>query len=119
MIKNAKQYKYIVIFTLPFLVFGTFYFHTISSEEETFSEKINPIYFYSLTYEDQNGLYATQCPQTKGIDWQLAVYTLSAYMEFEVKNEDFGPAEIQRNFDENCERNMNIYNTLSSKIKSN
>jgi hypothetical protein len=80
------------------------------------SEKINPIYFYSSAYEDKNGFYAIQCPQTKDIDWQLAVYTLSAYMQFEVQGEDLGPAEIQRNFDKNCERNMKIYKDLGPQI---
>ncbi|MCX6790160.1 MAG: hypothetical protein NTV60_01380 [Candidatus Kaiserbacteria bacterium] len=107
--KKIKQYKYIILVALIFLGLGMYYFQTMPSEKTASSEKINPIYFYSSAYEDKNGSYAIQCPQTKGIDWQLAIYTLSAYMQFETHGEEIGPAEIQRNFDENCERNMKIY----------
>ena len=86
--------------------------------ERSSSDAIKPLYFYSYQYEDENGSYSIKCPQTKDIDWQLAIYALSAYMQFEAPN-DYGPAEIQRNFDENCERNMHIYETFSSRISSN
>ncbi len=83
--KNIKQYKYIIIFALIFVGFGIYHFNTSSPEEKTVSDQINPIYFYSFAYEDENGLYAVQCPQTKDIDLELAIYTLSAYMQFEAK----------------------------------
>ncbi|OGC83289.1 hypothetical protein A3D68_01100 [Candidatus Adlerbacteria bacterium RIFCSPHIGHO2_02_FULL_52_17] len=89
-----------------------------STEESASSDRINSLYFYSYAYEDVNGAYAIECPQTKEIDWQLAIYALSAYMQFEAPEEEHGPAEIQRNFDENCERNMHIYETLGPRISN-
>lgn len=115
--KIPKQ-KYIIILILIFLGFGMYFFQSKHKVEKTeTSDKINPIYFYSSAYEEKNGLYAIQCPQTEGIDWKLAIYTLSAYMQFKAKGEDFGPAEIQHNFDKNCERNIKIYEVLGSQIK--
>lgn len=87
-----------------------------TTTEETQGSRVNSLYFYSYAYEDENGAYAVACPQTKDIDWQLAIYALSAYMQFEAPDEEHGPAEIQRNFDENCERNMRIYETLGPRI---
>ena len=72
------------------------------------------LYFYSSLYERETGTYAIACPQTKDIDWRLAIYALSKYMQ---EQEDLGPAEIQRNFDANCERNMRIYRDLSPHIR--
>ncbi|MEK7510964.1 MAG: hypothetical protein AAB582_01905 [Patescibacteria group bacterium] len=89
-----------------------------TTTEETQGSSVNSLYFYSYTYEDENGAYALACPQTKDIDWELATYALSAYMQFEELDEEHGPAEIQRNFDENCERNMQIYETLGPRISS-
>ncbi|KKU19422.1 MAG: hypothetical protein UX31_C0006G0014 [Candidatus Nomurabacteria bacterium GW2011_GWA1_46_11] len=80
--------------------------------------EILPLYFYSYPYEEENGPYSIECPQTKDIDWQLAIYALSAHIQFEAPEEDYGPAEIQRNFDENCERNMHIYETLLPRLRA-
>ena len=115
--ERIKKYKYILLVVL-LLCFGIVYFIKLNPiEKSVSSDKINLIYFYSLAYEDKNCSYAIQCPQTKNIDWQIAAYTLSAYMQFEAQGENFGPAEIQRNFDENCERNMHIYETLGFQIR--
>ena len=116
--EKIKKYKYIILAIVLLFGFGLYYFQSAPTEKPVSSDKINPLYFYSSSYEEKNGAYAVQCLQTKGIDWQLAIYTLSAYMQFEAPGEENGPAEIQRNFDENCERNMRIYETLSSKIKN-
>jgi hypothetical protein len=89
-----------------------------STDESASSDRINSLYFYSYTYEDKNGAYAIECPQTKDIDWQLAIYALSAYMQFEAPEEEHGPAEIQRNFDQNCERNIHIYETIGPRISN-
>ncbi|MEK7644910.1 MAG: hypothetical protein AAB391_01100 [Patescibacteria group bacterium] len=97
---------------------AVFFLKLKPAEKSVSSDKINPLYFYSSAYEDKNGLYANQCPQTNGIDWQLAIYTLSAYMQFEALREEIGPAEIQRNFDENCKRNMQIYETVDARIRN-
>jgi hypothetical protein len=90
---------------------------SVSSENSQLSSNVSLSYFYSSTYEAKNGDYAVNCPQTKGVDWGMAIDTLSAYMQFQApKGTDLGPAEIQRNFDQNCTRDMHIYESLRSQI---
>ncbi len=76
------------------------------------SVEVTPLYFFSFG----EGTTTEKCPATKDIDWDMAIYALSYYMEYGQgsKDKDFGPAEIQRNFNENCDRNMTIYDEFVS-----
>lgn len=82
--------------------------------EEEPSGVIEPLYFFSYS-EDMT---IENCPAAKDINWDLAIIALSDYMEYGAgaeNKEDIGPAEIQRNFNENCERNMRIYNDVKAR----
>lgn len=141
-VKTARKYRIgiiiwiLIVFLVIFSIFSLYLLYSKANRSlsvstmhlETSIEKskieemqnsaniINSLYFYSYSYEEENGLYSINCPQTKEINWQLAIHTLSAYMQFEAIEEDYGSAEIQRNFDENCERNMRIYEEYNSRI---
>ncbi len=80
------------------------------TDKEPFSDgEIKPLFYLSpVTNED---LVAT-CPGTKDIDWEIAIVALSDYFEYgagATSTEDYGAAEIQRNFEQNCKRDMAIY----------
>lgn len=77
--------------------------------------EISLIYFYSEAMGTST--VVKKCPATKDINWELANVALSDYMEYGAGSttKEFGSAEIQRNFEENCERNMKIYNDMISK----
>ena len=84
------------------------------SQDEESSGVILPIYFYSYTLDSK----VPECPATDGIDWDLAIIALSYYMQHGAgagSGEDTGPAEIQRHFAENCNRDMAIYNDMVTK----
>lgn len=83
-------------------------------DEKSSSGEILPIYFYSYTLEST----VPECPAANGIDWDLAIITLSYYMQHGAgasSGVDMGPAEIQRNFAQNCDRDMAIYNDMITK----
>ena len=87
---------------------------SIGKDEGSSSGEILPVYFYSYALDSK----VAECPATDGIDWDLAIITLSYYMQHGAgKNsgEDMGPAEIQRHFAENCDRDMAIYNDMVTK----
>lgn len=75
------------------------------------------LYFKSLTHvTDQyaGDLYfvsgqdfGNTC-STENIDWRIAVRALSEY-HYANENEDTGPAEIQRHFEEDCKNDLAIY----------
>ncbi len=82
--------------------------------EEPSSGMIRSVYFYSYALENT----VEKCPAADGIDWELAIIFLSSYMQNGAgasSGEDFGPAEIQRHFADNCDRDMAIYNEMITK----
>ena len=82
--------------------------------EKPSSGEIRPVYFYSYTLEST----VSECPAANGIDWDLAIIALSYYMQDGAganRGADMGSAEIQRNFAENCDRDMGIYNDMITK----
>ncbi len=84
------------------------------SPDEESSGVILPVYFYSYALEST----VPECPAANGIDWDLAIITLSYYMQYGAgagSGEDMGPAEIQRHFAQNCDRDMAIYNEMITK----
>ena len=79
-----------------------------ATEEPFLNGEIHPLYFFS--YDENNT--AVKCVAAKNIDWDIAIFALSDYMEYgagATSGEETGPAEIQRHFEENCERDMKIY----------
>jgi len=104
----------IVVGVVVYFFSNNFHYVPPSSDEvakNTFSEtgEIKPLYFFSYGA----GSTTEKCPATKNIDWELAIYLMSDYWEYGAGSSttefDREPAEIQRSFNENCERNMGIY----------
>jgi hypothetical protein len=84
------------------------------TEEPFLDGEIHPLYFFSY------GAASTtvKCVAAKNIDWDIAIVALSDYMEYgagATSGEESGPAEIQRHFEENCERDMKIYTDVVTK----
>lgn len=85
-----------------------------TTEEPFLNGEIHPLYFFSYGA----GSTTVKCAAAKNIDWDIAIVVLSDYMEYgagATSGEDHGPAEIQRHFEENCERDMAIYTDVVAK----
>ena len=85
-----------------------------------YGEKYSPEAHFS-GYEDYvNNDYKLDkqiCPDDY-VDWDIAVTALSQHFKNLAKENpdiDFGPAEIERHFEENCEEDLKIYNEYITK----
>ncbi|MCX6788649.1 MAG: hypothetical protein NTZ36_02070 [Candidatus Jorgensenbacteria bacterium] len=115
-----KKGNVLIILALLIVAIVSFYFYKTNrlknaQKPNTSDGEISLLYFYS----DAMGTSTISkvCPATDNINWEVANLVLSDYMEYGEgsSTQEFGPAEIQRNFEENCDRNMKIYNDKLTK----
>ncbi len=115
-----KKGNVLIILALLIVAIVSFYFYKTNGlknaqKPNTSDGEISLLYFYS----DAMGTSTISkvCPATDNINWEVANLVLSDYMEYGEgsSTQEFGPAEIQRNFEENCDRNMKIYNDKLTK----
>jgi len=65
-------------------------------------------YFFVDSQKMLQDSILVSCP-TENIDWDIAIQALTEYQR-NSSFTDFGPADIERHFQENCEEDMEIYN---------
>ena len=86
---------------------------SMADEQSSLTGEILPTYFFSYGMSSST----ENCPQTKGIDWELAIIAMSDYWQYGAGSTSGAsinqePAAIQQSFNLHCERNMAIYNDM-------
>lgn len=109
-----KLFLIVVVFVVGGILLLNNYFYRSEKvpglADDTFLDvEVRPLFYFSYNLGSTT---VVNCPDTKDIDWDIAIIALSYYFEYGAGSSsptDFGPAAIQRNFEENCERDMSIY----------